>query len=138
MWTLERGTDLWQFRLDLWPGIDEEEEENNVTTENEDEEEEKLLKDQNDEIRIIRNSALERVRTLLSGKATTNKLVDDKGKVLLKKGDILSIDIADVDVGTNIGAKLMTEQAEADKQEEAPSSCCWGCVNKEVYESILK
>jgi len=30
--------------------------------------------------------------------------------------EILSIDIADVDVGTNIGAKLQTEQAEADKQ----------------------
>jgi uncharacterized protein YqfA (UPF0365 family) len=29
---------------------------------------------------------------------------------------ILSIDIADIDVGTNVGAKLMTEQAEADKQ----------------------
>jgi DNA-directed RNA polymerase subunit beta len=56
---------------------------------NEDEEEAKLLKDQNDEIRIIRNSALERVRSLLVGKATTNKLVDDKGKVLLKKGDTL-------------------------------------------------
>lgn len=30
--------------------------------------------------------------------------------------EILSIDIADVDVGDNIGAKLQTEQAEADKQ----------------------
>ena len=30
--------------------------------------------------------------------------------------EILSIDIADVDVGENIGAKLQTEQAEADKQ----------------------
>ncbi|MEZ4286998.1 MAG: flotillin-like protein FloA [Polyangiales bacterium] len=30
--------------------------------------------------------------------------------------EILSIDIADVDVGANIGAKLSTEQAEADKQ----------------------
>ncbi|MCP4498639.1 MAG: DNA-directed RNA polymerase subunit beta [Deltaproteobacteria bacterium] len=60
---------------------------------NEDEEEEKLLKDQNDEIRIIRNSALERVRALLSGKVTTNKLVDDKGKVLLKKGDTLTVEI---------------------------------------------
>ena len=56
---------------------------------NEDEEEAKLLKDQNDEIRIIRNSALERVRVLLTGHVTTNKLVDDKGKVLLKKGDTL-------------------------------------------------
>jgi len=30
--------------------------------------------------------------------------------------EIVSIDIADVDVGANIGAKLQTEQAEADKQ----------------------
>src|SRR5207245_529208 len=30
--------------------------------------------------------------------------------------EILSIDIADVDVGDNIGAKLQTEQAEADKR----------------------
>lgn len=30
--------------------------------------------------------------------------------------EILSIDIADVDVGDNVGAKLQTEQAEADKQ----------------------
>jgi uncharacterized protein YqfA (UPF0365 family) len=44
-------------------------------------------------------------------------------KTVLKKGldagtafEILSIDIADVDVGQNIGAKLQTEQAEADKQ----------------------
>jgi uncharacterized protein YqfA (UPF0365 family) len=44
-------------------------------------------------------------------------------KTVLKKGldagtafEILSIDIADVDVGANIGAKLQTEQAEADKQ----------------------
>jgi uncharacterized protein YqfA (UPF0365 family) len=44
-------------------------------------------------------------------------------KNVLKKGldagtafEILSIDIADVDVGANVGAKLQTEQAEADKQ----------------------
>lgn len=44
-------------------------------------------------------------------------------KSVLKKGldagtafEILSVDIADVDVGTNVGAKLQAEQAEADKQ----------------------
>lgn len=43
-------------------------------------------------------------------------------KTVLSKGldsgtafEILSIDIADIDVGRNIGAKLQTEQAEADK-----------------------
>ncbi len=48
---------------------------------------------------------------------------DSISKNVLKKGldsgtafEILSIDIADVDVGANIGAKLQTEQAEADKQ----------------------
>ena len=48
---------------------------------------------------------------------------DDISKTVLNKGldagtafEILSIDIADVDVGRNIGAELMTDQAEADKR----------------------
>ncbi len=48
---------------------------------------------------------------------------DAISKTVLEKGldsgtafEILSIDIADVDVGRNIGAKLQTDQAEADKQ----------------------
>ncbi|MDA0712538.1 MAG: DNA-directed RNA polymerase subunit beta, partial [bacterium] len=65
---------------------------------NEEEGEAQLLKDQNDEIRIIRNSAVERMLDLLKGKVTVNKLVDEKGKVLLKKGDELSSEIlAEID-----------------------------------------
>ncbi|WP_048600322.1 flotillin-like protein FloA [Rubeoparvulum massiliense] len=48
---------------------------------------------------------------------------DKISQTVLNKGldagtafEILSIDIADVDVGKNIGAKLQTDQAEADKQ----------------------
>ena len=48
---------------------------------------------------------------------------DNISKVVLAKGldsgtafEILSIDIADVDVGKNIGAELQTDQAEADKR----------------------
>jgi uncharacterized protein YqfA (UPF0365 family) len=48
---------------------------------------------------------------------------DEISKTVLGKGldagtafEILSIDIADVDVGRNIGARLQTDQAEADKQ----------------------
>ena len=48
---------------------------------------------------------------------------DHISKQILNKGldantafEILSIDIADVDVGENVGAKLQTEQAEADKE----------------------
>jgi len=59
------------------------------------------------------------------GSAATHKDVlenpDNISKLVLRKGldagtafQILSIDIADVDVGVNIGAKLQTDQAEAD------------------------
>ncbi len=61
------------------------------------------------------------------GSADTHKLVlenpDMISKRVLEKGldsgtayDILSIDIADVDVGKNIGAELETDRAEADKK----------------------
>ncbi len=47
---------------------------------------------------------------------------DSISKLVLKKGldagtafEILSIDIADIDIGKNIGAQLQTDQAEADK-----------------------
>lgn len=60
------------------------------------------------------------------GSAETHKEVlknpDAISQVVMSKGldagtafEILSIDIADVDVGTNIGAKLQIDQAEADK-----------------------
>ena len=61
------------------------------------------------------------------GSATSHKAVlenpDHISKHILSKGldagtayEILSIDIADVDVGENIGAKLQIDQANADKQ----------------------
>ncbi len=61
------------------------------------------------------------------GSSETYKLVletpDQISKVVLDKGldagtafEILSIDIADVDVGINVGAKLQADQAEADKR----------------------
>jgi len=61
------------------------------------------------------------------GSAVSHKEVlenpDQISKVVLNKGldagtafEILSIDIADVDVGKNIGAGLQTDQAEADKK----------------------
>ena len=61
------------------------------------------------------------------GSATSHKSVlenpDAISKFVLQRGldagtafEILSIDIADVDVGRNIGAELQTDQAEADKK----------------------
>jgi uncharacterized protein YqfA (UPF0365 family) len=61
------------------------------------------------------------------GSALSHKMVLEKpdmiSKTVLEKGldagtafEILSIDIADVDVGKNIGAALETDRAEADKK----------------------
>src|SRR5437667_3731652 len=58
-------------------------------------EEAKLLKDQNDEIRIIQESAYQKIRKLLVGKEIAARLVDDKGSQLLKKGDALTDEILD-------------------------------------------
>src|SRR5512143_2003414 len=58
-------------------------------------EEAKLLKDQNDEIRIIQDSAFQKIRKLLVGKEVSGRLVDDKGNQLLKKGDALADELLD-------------------------------------------
>src|SRR5690606_30557162 len=56
------------------------------TKEIEDTEEARFLKDQNDEIKIIRDSAYQRIKELLVGKTTAAKLIDESKKQLLKKG----------------------------------------------------
>ncbi|MEM6962282.1 MAG: DNA-directed RNA polymerase subunit beta, partial [Myxococcota bacterium] len=56
----------------------------------EDQERAKLEKDMADEIKIVKESAYDRVRAILLGKTTQAKLVDDKGKVLLEKESVLT------------------------------------------------
>jgi len=83
------------------------------------------------------------------GSAGTHKDVlenpDRISKVVLDKGldagtafDILSIDIADIDVGDNIGAKLQSDQAEADKvryQAEAEKRRAIAVAQEQEYRA---
>jgi DNA-directed RNA polymerase subunit beta len=69
-------------------GVDKDERAKDI----ENQEEAKLLKDQNDEIKILKDSSYKRIKRLLHGKQTSAKLVDDKGHVLLNKGQ----DVTDV------------------------------------------
>ncbi len=55
-------------------------------------------------------------KDVLENPDSISKTVLDKGLDSGTAFEILSIDIADVDVGRNIGAKLQTDQAEADKR----------------------
>jgi DNA-directed RNA polymerase subunit beta len=52
----------------------------------EDAEKDKLLLNKRDEIKIISEAYYAKMRELLAGKSTASRLVDDKGKVLLAKG----------------------------------------------------
>jgi DNA-directed RNA polymerase subunit beta len=88
----------------------------------------KLLKDQNDEIKVIQDSAFARIRKMLGGKEVQGKLVDDKGKVLLKKGDSLNDELlatvpykywAEVTVGDQIDAKIREILKNLEENKEA-------------------
>jgi DNA-directed RNA polymerase subunit beta len=91
-------------------------------------EEAKLLKDQNDEIKVIQDSAIARLRKLVHGKEVEGKLVDDKGKVLLKKGDSLNDELlaevpyrywAEITVGDPTDAKVRDILRNLEDQKEA-------------------
>ena len=50
-----------------------------------------LLKDENDEIKIVQGSAYGRILEMLEGHVTSSKLVDDSGRTLLDRGVALSL-----------------------------------------------
>ncbi|HHT9120637.1 MAG TPA: flotillin-like protein FloA [Candidatus Hypogeohydataceae bacterium YC41] len=86
------------------------------------------------------------------GSALTHKNVLEKpdliSKQVLAKGldagtafEILSIDIADVDVGDNIGARLQTDQAEADKrvaQAEAEKRRAMAVAREQEMKALVE
>ncbi|WP_324617921.1 flotillin-like protein FloA [Cohnella cholangitidis] len=65
---------------------------------------------------VSTNGASESHKDVLENPDLISKTVLSKGLDAGTAFEILSIDIADVDVGKNIGAHLQTEQAEADKR----------------------
>jgi DNA-directed RNA polymerase subunit beta len=56
----------------------------------EDQERARIERTRDEEIKILRDSFYRRVREILVGKTTNGKLVDDKGKVLLQKGQVIT------------------------------------------------
>lgn len=53
----------------------------------------RLEQDQKDEINIIRDASYKEIEEILSGLTTTAKLVDDKRNELIKKGELLTIEM---------------------------------------------
>ncbi|WP_082050596.1 flotillin-like protein FloA [Risungbinella massiliensis] len=65
---------------------------------------------------VTTNGSAESHKVVLENPDLISETVLGKGLDAGTAFEILSIDIADIDVGTNIGAKLQTDQAEADKR----------------------
>ena len=61
----------------------------------EDKEVAKLLKDRDDEIRIVKDNFHKKIKKLLIGKHLTAKLTDKKGSAILKKGSTITEEILD-------------------------------------------
>jgi DNA-directed RNA polymerase subunit beta len=58
-------------------------------------EERALLKDENDEINILRDAAYRRVRELVEGNTLSSDLIDEKKRVLIKSGTTLTREVLD-------------------------------------------
>ena len=83
----------------------------------EDAEEARLLKDQNDEIRILRDAAYRKMHNLLLGKKTQSDLIDESKQVLIEGGSELTDETLnevprrywpDIDIDEDTTATLMT------------------------------
>ena len=104
-------------------GIDKDERAQDI----EDAEIAKLEKDQNDQIKIIRNSAYRKIRESLIGQAATARLVDDQGQTLLDAGLELTAEALDaipqmywnvIEVSRESGVPDLVERIVIDLREE--------------------
>ncbi|MCU0699667.1 MAG: DNA-directed RNA polymerase subunit beta [Myxococcaceae bacterium] len=91
-------------------------------------EEARLLKDQNDEIKILQDSAFGRIRKLIANKEASSKLEDDKGTVYFKKGEKLTEELlskipykywGEISVGEQIDGKVRELLKNLEENKEA-------------------
>ncbi len=88
----------------------------------EDEEIESLLKDRDDEIRIIADSVRKKLSDLLIGKNTAARLVDtQKRKILVKKGETITTDILE-SIPISLWKDIALEEYEAEEKVRAIQS----------------
>ena len=105
----------------------------------EDEEIIRLRKDQHDEIRILQDGALRRLKKLLVGRKLANRLSDDSRKMLLTKGkEITEEDLDQLPMGYWSEIRVDNESVEAELDRIVESTA--GQVNliKEVFEDKIE
>ncbi|MBN1959504.1 MAG: DNA-directed RNA polymerase subunit beta [Deltaproteobacteria bacterium] len=90
-------------------GIDKDERAQQI----EEEQEARLLKDQNDEIKIVKESARRKIINILKDCRAAGRVIDDDGNVIIQKDDILSEQLLE-----QIRSKLLGEIDINDKDKE--------------------
>jgi len=75
----------------------------------------KLKKDQQDEQRIIKESTMRKVKKLVVGQTTTNRLADDQRKVLLPKGHTIAAEDLD-EIPTSLWGEIKIGDEKAEEE----------------------
>jgi DNA-directed RNA polymerase subunit beta len=94
-------------------GVDKDER----TREIEDSEEARMLKDQNDEIKIITESAKKKVHRMIKGKKNGSRLVDGEGNTLLSKGKVFTDEVLE-ELPSTRWREIKTDDAKTNERLE--------------------
>ncbi len=99
----------------------------------------RLRKDQHDEIRILQEGALRRLKRLLVGKPLAARVTDDNRKVLLNKGqELTEEDIDQLPMNYWSELRVESESAEAELQRIVDSTAQQVRLIKERFESKIE
>ncbi|HEX7228604.1 MAG TPA: DNA-directed RNA polymerase subunit beta, partial [Candidatus Binatia bacterium] len=105
----------------------------------EDEEIIRLRKDQHDEVRILQDGALRRLKKLLVGRKLANRLSDDSRKLLLVKGkEITDEDLDQLPMSYWSEIRVDNESAEAELDRIVESTAGQVKLIKEVFEDKIE
>jgi DNA-directed RNA polymerase subunit beta len=105
----------------------------------EDEEIIRLRKDQHDEVRILQDGALRRLKKLLVGRKLTNRLSDDSRKLLLVKGkEITEEDLDQLPMSYWSEIRVDNESVEAELDRIVESTAGQVKLIKEVFEDKIE
>jgi DNA-directed RNA polymerase subunit beta len=105
----------------------------------EDEEIIRLRKDQHDEVRILQDGALRRLKKLLVGRKLANRLSDDSRKLLLVKGkEITEEDLDQLPMSYWSEIRVDNESVEAELDRVVESTAGQVKLIKEVFEDKIE
>jgi DNA-directed RNA polymerase subunit beta len=132
----EKAGEVRDTSLRVPPGVEGTDERSKAI---EDEEIIRLRKDQHDEVRILQDGALRRLKKLLVGRKLANRLSDDSRKLLLVKGkEITEEDLDQLPMSYWSEIRVDNESVEAELDRIVESTAGQVKLIKEVFEDKIE